>query len=376
MRVLVLVILTLLLPDIFIMLVHQSGWPLIWRMLWWLPTLATVVCICHFFRRYDTPSFTFTIAILLCVAMPKLLFSTFSILGLAISWAWPPASSIFNILGAIAGMSFAMAMLYGFLFGWKKMKVHRVNLEFENLPPSFHGYKIVQLSDLHVGSFSKSTKYLEEMVGLVNQLDADTIVFTGDLVNTTADEVQPFLPTLSELKAHDGVLSILGNHDYPWHVAPDQVKAGGQLVAEMERRMGWHVLLNEHHILSRGDDHIAFIGVENIGLSPFSRFGSLRDAREGLSGDVFPILLSHDPAHWRVEVLPDTDIPLMLSGHTHAGQLRIGRWSPASTVTPECSGLYQQGQQMLYVNQGIGARVHFRFGTYAEITLLTLYRKA
>ena len=150
---------------------------------------------------------------------------------------------------------------------------------------------------------------------------------------------------------------------------------GSRKVVDVEQRMGWRVLLNEHKVLSRDGEHLAIVGVENIGKPPFPRIGNLSQALKNLPADTFPILLSHDPFHWRHGVSGETDIPLTLSGHTHAGQLRIGNWSPAKPVYPDWWGLYQEGSQSLYVNQGTGTRVLFRLGTYAEITLITLHRK-
>lgn len=175
--------------------------------------------------------------------------------------------------------------------------------------------------------------------------------------------------------ARDGVYAILGNHDYPYPFRGGSLMEGSRKVVDVEQRMGWQVLLNEHKLLSRNGAHLAIAGVENIGKPPFPRIGNMNQAMQGIPQDAFTILLSHDPFHWRHGVSGETDIPLTLSGHTHAGQLRIVNWSPAKPVYPDWCGLYHEGHQSLYVHQGTGTRVLFRLGTYAEITLITLHRK-
>lgn len=366
---------SVLITDLYVGLFLLSGRPIVWQMLWWLPSIATFAGILMVFRWFTTKTFTFIIAMLLCLEMPKLLFAICSVIGYGVSLFVPQAFLIGNTIGIIAGTAFSLTMLYGFVFGWRRLKVHEVHLRFDNLPSAFDGYRIVQLSDLHLGSQSKTSTFIQKLVNKVNQLNADAIVFTGDLVNRSADEALPFIPILSSLVANDGVYAILGNHDYPYPFRGDSLMEGSRKVVDVEQRMGWQVLLNEHKLLSRSDAHLAIVGVENIGKPPFPRIGNLNQAMQGIPQDTFTILLSHDPFHWRHGVSGETDIPLTLSGHTHAGQLRIGNWSPAKPVYPDWCGLYQEGHQSLYVHQGSGTRVLFRLGTYAEITLITLHRK-
>lgn len=327
------------------------------------------------FRWFTTGIFTFIIAMLLCLEMPKMLFAICSVIGLATSFILPEAIPIGNTVGILLAAAFSLTMLFGFIFGRQRLKVHDVHLRFDNLPSAFDGYRIVQLSDLHLGSQGKTSTFIQKLVHKVNQLNADAIVFTGDLVNRSADEAMPFIPILSSLVAKDGVYAILGNHDYPYPFLGDSLIEGSRKVVDVEQRMGWQVLLNEHKILSRNGAYLAIVGVENIGKPPFPRIGNLKQAMQNIPQDTFPILLSHDPFHWRHGVSGETNIPLTLSGHTHAGQLRIGNWSPAKPVYPDWCGLYQEGKQSLYVHQGTGTRVLFRLGTYADITLITLHRK-
>lgn len=368
--------LSILIADLYVGLFLLSGRSMVWQVLWWLPTIATFAGILMVFRWFTTGIFTFIIAMLLCLEMPKMLFAICSVIGLTASFVLPDAIHIGNTIGILLAAAFSLTMLYGFIFGWQRLKVNEVMLEFENLPMAFDGYRIVQLSDLHLGSQNKKSTFIRKLVNKVNLLNADTIVFTGDLVNKSADESIPFIPILSSFVAKDGVYAILGNHDYPYPFHDDSLMEGSRKVVDVERRMGWHVLLNEHKILSRNGAHLAIVGVENIGKPPFPRIGNLKRAMQGISHDTFTILLSHDPFHWRHGVLGETNISLTLSGHTHAGQLRFGNWSPAKPVYPDWCGLYQEGKQSLYVHQGTGTRVLFRFGTYAEITLFTLHRKS
>lgn len=244
-------------------------------------------------------------------------------------------------------------------------------------PQAFDGYRIVQLSDLHIGSWQGNTPAIRKLVDLVNAQQPDLIVFTGDLVNHRAVELNDFQEILAGLKAGDGVYSILGNHDYGpyfhWKSKQDQ---DNNLIELKQRQaaMGWKLLNNEHTFLIQGNDSIALIGVENQGEPPFSQHGDLPKAKAGIEG-MFKLLLSHNPTHWRREVLPESDIDLMLAGHTHAMQLQLGNYSPSVYIYPEWGGMYLEGTRGLYVNVGIGyVGLPFRFGAWPEITVLTLRR--
>ena len=245
------------------------------------------------------------------------------------------------------------------------------------LPEAFDGYRIVQISDIHSGSYKHSPGIIEKMVKLTNEQQGDVIFFTGDLVNQRSIEVDQFVDVLSQLHAPDGVYSILGNHDYGryyrWAQPEDEVTNEEHLF-DQEFNIGWKFLKNQHDIIHRGNDSIAVIGVENSGNPPFPQYADLPKASEGTEG-MFRILLSHDPTHWRREVLPKTDIDLMLAGHTHAAQFSLFGWSPAAWIYDEWGGMYQEGAQGLYVNVGIGfVGLPFRFGAWPEITVITLHR--
>ena len=376
--ILLIIVLLFILPDLYISLSLMRGTAWWAHLLLWLPTLiafGTLLAV-RFggLTNIRTEVFIF---LLLCIALPQFIFVLFSALGKLIGLAWHPALAVGNCIGILVGATISLAALYGMTFGWKQLTVKQVDLTFNDLPSEFDGYRIVQLSDLHVGSYGSNTRFLEKVVQTVNATKPDLIVFTGDIINTSPDEIAPFECVLSALKAKDGVMSVLGNHDYSLYgmkERPSDPREGAVQVVESERRMGWDLLLNEHRIISRNGAQMAIIGVENTGKPPFPEIGDLQGALSGLSDSTFKILLSHDPSHWRMEVLPTTDIPLMLSGHTHAAQVKIASWSPVQWMYKEWSGLYQEGGQQLYISEGIGGTIPFRFGTKPEIIVMTLHK--
>ena len=243
------------------------------------------------------------------------------------------------------------------------------------MPEGFDGYRILQLSDIHSGSWKGNADAIQEAVDISNRQQADLIVFTGDLVNSRASELPEFMPALSQLKAKDGVYSITGNHDYGTYVHWDSDadrEANFRKLIEEEKRMGWDVLMNENRILHRGNDSIALVGVENSGNPPFPDKADMPKAMKGTEG-MFKVLLSHDPTHWRRTVLPDTDIQLMLAGHTHDMQISVFGFSASQFIYPEHRGLYLEGGRGLYVNIGLGYVLFpFRLGAWPEITVITL----
>ena len=268
---------------------------------------------------------------------------------------------------------------YGHLWGRFRFEVKPVAYRNNALPPAFDGYRVVQISDLHMDGWAGHQAELSRVVQGVNQLQPDLIVFTGDLVSFNYHELDELGPILSRLTARDGVLSVLGNHDYaPYQrglSARQREALVDSLVRYQRERLGWQVLLNEHVVLRRGADSLAVLGVENqsCGVHQAVRRGRLREAMQGTDG-MFRILLSHDPSHWRAEVLPQTDIPLTLSGHTHAMQFRILGFTPSRWAYPECDGRYDEGAQTLYVNIGLGGTLPMRIGATPEVTLFTLRR--
>ncbi len=274
-------------------------------------------------------------------------------------------------------------MWWGALINRYDINVNEVDVEILNLPESFEGYRVAQISDLHLGTYQKDTLFISTLVDSINNLDVDVVVFTGDIVNRTTNELAPFITTLSRIEARDGVYSILGNHDYgdysDWESDEDK-KANNDLMRDYQREMGWNLLLNETRYLKRGNDSIAVIGVENVGDPPFKNYGSLKDAYPVLNDSTVKILLSHNPAHWEREISNhnERNIALTLSGHTHAMQISLLGISPASFRYKYWSGLYadDSNRQKLYVNVGVGTvAMPMRIGANPEITILKLKRQ-
>ena len=375
--ILLIIALLFILPDLYISLALMRGAAWWVHLLLWLPAIlafGTLMSVRYGgLTNLRTEVFIF---LLLCIALPQLVFVLFSVLGKLIGLAWHPALTVGNGIGILVGATISLAALYGMTFGWRHLTMKQVSLTFDNLPAEFDGYRIAQLSDLHVGSYGSNTAFLEKVVQTVNAEQPDLIVFTGDIINTSPDEIAPFEHVLSALRAKDGVLSVLGNHDYSLYgmkERPADLRDGAVKVVESERCMGWDLLLNEHRIITHNGAQIAIVGVENTGKPPFPEIGNLQGALAGLSDSTFKILLSHDPSHWRMEVLPSTDIPLMLAGHTHAAQVKIGSWSPAKWMYDEWSGHYQEGSQQLYISEGVGGTIPFRLGAKPEIIVFTLH---
>ena len=266
---------------------------------------------------------------------------------------------------------------YGVLIERNTFKVKEVSMEFTDLPEGFDGYRIAHISDIHARSFQGRKKHIQKAADIINGLKPDMIAFTGDLVSLVPGEIDSISQALAGMKAPDGIISVLGNHDYcTYNDVPNETKEKYQKqVVEKERKLGWDLLLDENRIIRRGEDSIAVVGVENT--SPSRHFfskGDLKKASEGTEG-MFRIVLSHDPMHWETGIAGN-DYPLTLSGHTHAMQFSILGWSPSRLIFKHNRGLYKIGNQYLYVNPGLGETIFpARIGVRPEITLITLRHK-
>ena len=283
-------------------------------------------------------------------------------------------------LGLAVGGSLYSSLLYGFSNKYN-YQVKRVSLNYPNLPQSFKGIRIAQISDIHSGSFTNK-KAVAEGVKKIMSLKPDLILFTGDLVNNTADEMANYVDVFKQLNAPLGVYSILGNHDYGDYYNwkdPAGKKNNFDALKKLQGEMGWRLLIDEHVVLERGEHQIALIGIQNwSALKNFPRYGDLEKAYEGAVHLPFKILMSHDPTHWDAEVRTKfPDIDLMLSGHTHGMQFGVEipwfKWSPVQYVYKQWMGLYEEGGQKLYINRGYGFIGYpGRVGILPEITLLEL----
>lgn len=313
--------------------------------------------------------------LLICIAVPKLVFVAVALMGKLVAWGNPGVQHVISRVGIVLAVLMAAVQIYGSVWGWRKLEVNRMQLRLDGLPAAFFGYRVVQISDLHLGTYAGDTSFTKSLVDSVNACNPDLIVLTGDLVNSSSDELLPHLRVLSRLRARDGVYSIMGNHDYcTYHPGLTLVEQHREVqrVIRSQRTMGWRVLLNEHVVITRGTDTLYVAGVENIGKPPFPSRGNLEKAIKGIPHGACTILLSHDPWHWRHGVVGKADISLTLSGHTHALQMQVGKFSPAQWFMPEWSGLYKQGRQTLYVSTGIGGSVPYRLGAWPAIELFEL----
>lgn len=344
--------------------------------------LAVVVCL-----PYRSGSETLLTAVMwllfgyFSVYIPKYLFVVFDLVASVPKLFGRRRFRWLSLVGAFAGCVLFIAMWWGALVNRYRVDVREVTVECAGLPAAFDGYRIVQFSDLHVGTYGDDTSFVEKVVDRINSLNPDLIVFTGDIVNRRTDEIVPFVSVLSGLEAPDGVVSILGNHDYGDYSDWESPEAKAHNMAEMYKAqsdMGWRLLLNEHIFLHRGNDSVAVIGVENIGDPPFHSYGSLYKAYPDVSDGNAKILLSHNPAHWVDSVSGNeaVNIDLTLSGHTHAMQIEVCGVSPAVFRYRTWGGLYSPKNGFggkLYVNIGLGTvGIPMRLGATPEITVITL----
>ena len=304
-------------------------------------------------------------------------------------------------------------MLYGYWFGRKQLRVTETTYTSTQVPHAFDGYKIVHISDLHLSSFAGSPKFLQRIIDTINTQEPDLICFTGDFVGFGVEEAIPFTHILRQLHAKDGIMSVLGNHDFALyhHGLTDAEKEEkvNQLTAYQRDTLGWQLLRNQSYIIQRDSAYLQIIGVDNTsckgqGFQTISR-GNLPAAITSLSQEqgtksqdisvttkqtevinldslffapeskIMQILLTHDPSHWREEVIPKTDIPLTLSGHTHAGQVRLFGYPLSSLMFTESEGWYHNDGQSLHINTGLGCTLPVRLGVPAEITIITLRKE-
>ena len=296
---------------------------------------------------------------------------------------WLMRSWNLSALAILFGLLPVLLIPYGIIRNRFRYRIYRNRLSIKGLPKALEGKKIVQFSDLHVGSFNP-TDPVYRIVDLINAEHPDFIFFTGDLVNNAASEMRPFVDVFSRLRAKHGVFSVTGNHDYGdykrWHSVEGKRQNFEHLV-KLHERMGWRLLMNEHVVVPVDGATIGVLGVENISAKRFQRYGDMNKAHLGLTETDFNVLLSHDPSHWDMEVNGKfKNVDLTLSGHTHGFQFGLEwkgffKWSPVQYVYKQWAGLYEKDDQYLYVNRGIGFLGYpGRIGILPEITVIELVR--
>ena len=291
-----------------------------------------------------------------------------------------PRSSFLSWIGLGIGTGLFGTLLYGFSNKYN-YQVKKIQLAFSTLPSAFKGLKIVHISDIHSGSFQDKTA-VEHGVNMILQQKADLILFTGDLVNDRAEEMTDYMDVFSKLSAPMGVFSSLGNHDYGDYVSwptPEAKIENLESLKQVHAKLGWRLLMNEHVLLEKNNEQIAILGIENWGAKGrFPKYGKMKEAYPGTEKIPFKILLSHDPSHWDAEIKTNyLDIDLMLAGHTHGMQFGLEnpyfKWSPVKWMYKQWAGLYEDGNQKLYINRGYGFIGYpGRVGILPEITVIEL----
>jgi len=294
---------------------------------------------------------------------------------------WGRRKFVSQVALGVAAIPF-IGTAWGMIKGKYDYRVHKVKIAFKDLPDTFHGFKITQLSDIHSGSLD-DVAAVRRGIELANAQKSDIIVFTGDLVNNVATEMDPWIDHFSQLDAPHGKFSILGNHDYGDYLKwpTEEAKAKNlQDLKDVHGKIGFRLLLNESLHLEKDGEKIALIGVENWGKRGFVKHGDLDKAIAPIEDSTFKILLSHDPSHWEAVTVPhEKKVHLTLAGHTHGMQFGIEipgiKWSPVKYIYPQWAGLYPKEEQYIYVNRGFGfLGFPGRVGILPEITVIELVK--
>lgn len=367
------------------------------RITYWIFTIVPYLTVAYLFlnfNRSENNSLKINIiaTIFLAFFLPKILVVLFLLIEDLIrlfsfifsylttkDTTYPSRRKFISLLGLGTAGTLALVFLDGVFFGKFRHHVRKVKIKINPLPRSFKGYKIVQISDVHAGSFQDPSK-LQHAIDLINEQNPDLVLFTGDMVNNLSSEFLPFIPLFSQIKSNDGKLAVLGNHDYGSYFykdKKDQIKNVDELIVNMAKA-GFETLRNEHKVISRNNEELYIIGVENWGLPPFPQYGDLDKATKNLPISSAKILMSHDPTHFD-EIVKNhpSNIHLTLSGHTHGMQFGLDlkniKWSPVQYRYPKFMDLYESNGKYLYVNRGFGVIGYpGRVGVNPEITLFEL----
>lgn len=353
-----------------------------YRLLLWLPSTVMLVATVTLslqrdFAPHDTSLFNIYLFLLGLIVVPLFVFVICSVIGLAVRRILHIRRNYGKYVGLALVIALWYILFYGTFVGFNKLNIRHIDYSSTDLPAVFNGYRIVQFSDAHVGTYDDSRQHLlAAAIDTINAQHADAIMFVGDLQNMEPSELTPHINILSSLRAKDGVFSVLGNHDYAIYIdADDSVKAHiCQAMIERQRQMGWTLLRNEHHTIRRGSDSIVVAGMENYGTSSHApKVGDVTKTMNGVSKKAFTVMMQHDPTAWKAKILPESDAQLTLSGHTHAMQFELFGWSPASFIYKEWGGTYYSANRALNISTGLGGFVPFRFGVPGEIVVITLH---
>jgi len=369
------------------------------RYSWLFVSIAVYANFAYVTLTYDrtqgqTPQFQMAMGILLTVLIPKLVVLIFMFGEDIYRWILKLISAVTSgntmplagrrkfisqISLGLAAIPF-VSFIYGIVQGKYNYKVLKYQLTFKDLPEAFDGFTITQISDIHSGSFTNREK-IQYGVDLINEQKSDIMLFTGDIVNNKADEMDNWIAVFDKLEAKEGKYSILGNHDYgdymDWDNPQDKID-NFQKVKDIHEKIGFDLLLDEHRYLEKDGQKIALLGIENWGKG-FNKAGDLQRAAAGIQKEDFKILMSHDPSHWEEKVKQDPfNYQLTLSGHTHGLQMGIEipgwfKWSPSKYAYKQWAGLYKEAGRIINVNRGFGYHAFpGRVGIWPEITVIEL----
>lgn len=378
-RISIIILLVTLLPDIYMYRRYvKRRLGNVWaRIAWWLPTLLITVStigvsLTRDFAPHNLTLFNTYLFITALVVLPKLSFVLCSLAGRLARRMLKLRRNWGNYVGLVLVLAELYILFHGTMVGTDRLNVRQVTIEFDDLPKAFDGYRIAQFTDVHLGSMKD--ELMLRAVTAIDDMRPDLIVFTGDIQNMGPDELPRFAQTLKRLKAKDGVMSVLGNHDYSRYVnlPPDEALRNERMTRDFETSVGWQLLLNDNRIVRRGSDSIVIAGGENDGRPPFPAKADLKKAMRGIHAKSFVVMLQHDPSAWRRHILPLTNAPLTLSGHTHGGQISLFGLRPTELVGKEDDGLYVEGKRKLFVSTGLGGFVPFRFYMNPEVVEITL----
>lgn len=378
-RISIIILLVTLLPDIYMFRRYvKRRLGNVWaRIAWWLPTLLITVStigvsLTRDFAPHNLTLFNTYLFITALVVLPKLTFVLCSLAGRLARRMLKLRRNWGNYVGLVLVLAELYILFHGTMVGTDRLNVRQVTIEFDDLPTAFDGYRIAQFTDVHLGSMKD--ELMLRAVTAIDDMRPDLIVFTGDIQNMGPDELPRFTQTLKRLKAKDGVMSVLGNHDYSRYVnvSPEEALRNERMTRDFETSVGWQLLLNDNRIVRRGSDSIVIAGGENDGRPPFPAKADLKKAMRGIHAKSFVVMLQHDPSAWRRHILPQTNAQLTLSGHTHGGQISLFGLRPTELVGKEDDGLYVEGKRKLFVSTGLGGFVPFRFYMNPEVVEITL----
>ena len=386
-RIVIYLILIIVLSDLYIdMHYFRKRYPLAWwqRLLWWLPCISMVIYTCAMasIRDFAPNNLTWQNTYIFLLGLfvgPKAIFALTSFVGSIVrKYIIRTNRNWGHYIGILFGCFAVGTFIYGLTYGVSNIQVKHVDLYFKDLPKSFDGYRIVHVSDMHLGTFNGwRSKILKAEMDSIEKQKADLICFTGDLQNIRPEEVEQMASLIRQ--PMKGTISVLGNHDYTEYIKGDAKEKAAQearLVNAEEQVLGWTLLRNQNtRITTPAKESIYICGTENDGKPPFPNYSDNQKAMKGIGPNSFVIMLQHDPSAWRRSILPKTKAQLTLSGHTHGGQMQLFGWRPTSIRQPEDNGLYEQDGRYLNITAGLGGLVPFRLNMPNEIAVITLHTK-